>query len=132
MKKIARELEEAGYQRIWCQCCNKIKKLKSEYQKMKDSHGETGRKRKVWKFYSAIDDILRTKLATQPSVVTDTSKEDTREPVQTNELQLTEENVENDVEEMIGKELEYEQDKETVEVNEKESGKEASVNENEA
>ena len=47
----------------------------------------------------------------------------TREPVQTDELQFTEKNVENDVEEMIEKGLEYVKDKETDEINEKSHGR---------
>ena len=118
-EKISRELEEAGYRRTWCQWCDKVKKLMSDYKKMNDYHGETGRKRKLWKFYNAMDDILGTRPVTQPSVVIDTSKEvDTCEPVQTDELWLTEENMENNVEEMIENELEYANVKETGEVNE--------------
>ena len=45
--KIARGMGEAGYERTGVQCRDKIKKLKADYKKVKDSNDETGRKRKV-------------------------------------------------------------------------------------
>ena len=41
--KIARGMVEAGHERTGVQCREKIKKLKSEYKKIKDNNGETGR-----------------------------------------------------------------------------------------
>ena len=49
--KIAARMVEAGYERNGVQCRDKIKKLKGEFKKIKDNNNETGRKRKVWKFY---------------------------------------------------------------------------------
>ena len=48
----------AGFERTATQCRDKIKKLKSEYQKVKDHNNETGRNRKKWKFYDALNDVL--------------------------------------------------------------------------
>ena len=101
-EKITHELEEAGYTRTWSQCHDKIKKLKNKYKKMKDYHGETGRKRKFWKFFERIGDILGTRPATQLSIIIDTSKEGTPEPVQMDELQFMED-VENPVGEVMEK-----------------------------
>ena len=70
--KIAARMVEAGYERTGVQCRDKIKKLKGEYKKIKDNNNETGRKRKVWKFYDCMNDILGSKPATQPAVVIDT------------------------------------------------------------
>ena len=56
--RISREMGEAGYQRTWSQCRDKIKKLKSEYRKVKDNNDETGKRRKAWKFYDKVDDII--------------------------------------------------------------------------
>ena len=89
---------------------------------MKDYHHETGRKRKFWKFYNAIDNILSTELATQPTVVIDTFKKIPVSLCRQMSYNLSK-NVENDVEEMIEKELEYVKDKETGEVNEKSQGR---------
>ena len=38
---------------------------------MKDHNNETGRQRKVWKFYDQIDAILGTKPATRPEIMID-------------------------------------------------------------
>ena len=116
-EKIAHELEEAGYTRTWSQCRDKIKKLKREYKKLKDYHDETGRKRKFWKFFERIDDILGTRPATQPSSIIDTFKEGTPEPVQMDELKFMED-VENPVGEVMEKELEDVRGNEIGEVNE--------------
>ena len=71
-EKIAKELGAAGYERTPVQCRDKLKKLKGEYKKVKDNNNETGRKRKNWKFYDAVNDVLGNKPATQPPVVIDT------------------------------------------------------------
>ena len=71
-EKIARGMVEAGYQRTGVQCRDKMKKLKSEYKKVKDNNTETGRRRKAWKFYDCINDVLGNKPATRPAVVIDT------------------------------------------------------------
>ena len=41
-EKISHELNDAGYQRTAEQCREKVKKLNSEYRKIKDSHNKTG------------------------------------------------------------------------------------------
>ena len=63
---------EAGYGRTGVQCRDKLKNLKSEYKKMKDNNSETGRRRKVWKFYGCMKDVLGNKPATRPALVIDT------------------------------------------------------------
>ena len=60
-EKIAQELRDMGYDRTAIQCQEKIKKLKGEYEKIKD---ETGRKMKNWCFYEAANEILGCKPAT--------------------------------------------------------------------
>ena len=59
------------------QCRTKMKKIKKEYKKLKDYHEETGRKRKKWRFFDKVDDIIGCKPATRPEVVLDTSVEGT-------------------------------------------------------
>ena len=71
--KIAREMSESGFERTFQQCRDKLKKLKSEYRKLKDKQGKTGEsKRKDWDYFEVMDAILGTKPATQPPVVVDT------------------------------------------------------------
>ncbi len=47
-EKIARDLSDAGYQRTADQCREKVKKLKSEYRKVKDGHYKTGTGLMLW------------------------------------------------------------------------------------
>ena len=67
--KIAKELEREGYKKSGEQCNSKIKRLRFEYKKIKDNRRKTGRGRKEWKFYEALDMILGHKPSTQPPVV---------------------------------------------------------------
>ena len=53
--KIARGMTEAGDKRTGVQCQDKLKKLKSEYKKVKDYNTELGKQRKAWKFYSCMN-----------------------------------------------------------------------------
>ena len=64
--KIASELREVGYERTVLQCCEKIKKLRADYRKIRDSHNKTGAGRKKWKFFEAIDVVIGHKPATCP------------------------------------------------------------------
>ena len=68
-------MTEAGYDQSGVQCRDKIKKLKGEYKKIKDSNNETGRNRKTWTFYDPMNEILRNKPVTRPAVVIDSSLE---------------------------------------------------------
>ena len=54
-KKLGREMEAAGYSKTAEQYQGKIKKLKYEYKKIKDKHGQTGEGRKDWKFLEPMD-----------------------------------------------------------------------------
>ena len=48
------------------QCNSKIRKLKLEYRKIKDSRNKTGTGRKEWKFFDAMDAVLGHKPAIEP------------------------------------------------------------------
>ena len=76
-ERISGDLQKGGYNRTWSQCRDKLKKIKKEYKKLKDYHEETGRKRKKWRFFDKVDDIIGCKPATRPEVVLDTSVEGT-------------------------------------------------------
>ena len=49
-EKIAKELQEAGYNRTYSQCRDKIKKLRGEYRKIKDKKKKTGEGNKQWDY----------------------------------------------------------------------------------
>ncbi len=70
-EKIARDLSDAGYQRTADQCREKVKKLKSEYRKVKDGHYKTGTGRNNWRFLDALDAVIGDKPSTKPPVVID-------------------------------------------------------------
>ena len=71
--KIASELREAGYERTVLQCREKIKKLRADYRKIRDSHNKTGTGRKKWKFFEVIDVVIGHKPATCPPLDVDSS-----------------------------------------------------------
>ena len=48
-----------------------MKKLKSEYRKVKDGHNKTGTGQSSWRFLDAIDAVIGDKPATKPPVVID-------------------------------------------------------------
>ena len=45
--KIAREMSEAGFERTFQQCRDKLKKRKGKYRKLKDKQGRTGEGRLI-------------------------------------------------------------------------------------
>ena len=75
-ERLASEMDEAGYNRSWTQCRDKLKKLKGDYKKVKDHNDETGRGRKTWKFFESMDSILGTKPAFQPETIIDTLQDE--------------------------------------------------------
>ena len=74
--KIAKKINEIGYDRDWEQCKNKIKNLKKQYRVVKDNNRETGRGRKSCKFYDELDAILGHRPASVPAVILDTGNQD--------------------------------------------------------
>ena len=71
-EKLVEKMSEAEYERDAERCRSKVKKLKQEYRKIKDSNAKSGEDRKTWRFYDAMDDILGAKPTTRPQVVLDT------------------------------------------------------------
>ena len=57
-EKISVEMGKLGYERTLSQCGEKIKKLKNEYRKVRDNNDQTGNKRKKFKFYDKLNEIL--------------------------------------------------------------------------
>ena len=56
--RIAREMQIAGFDRTGQQYRDKMKKLRSEYRKIKDSNSRMGESRSKWKFFEYMDAIL--------------------------------------------------------------------------
>ena len=69
--EIAKEMRDSGYERSYQQCRDKIKKLKGEYKKEKDRHGDTREGRTTWEYFDAMDAILGHRPSTKPPVVID-------------------------------------------------------------
>ena len=66
--RISKKIENCGFCKSGDQCSCKIKKLRFEYKKLKDAMGKTGRGRKNWKYFEAMDQVLGHKPATRPPV----------------------------------------------------------------
>ena len=71
--RVARELNDAGFERTYQQCRDKIKNLKIEYKKLKDKHGKTGEDRTDWEYFNVMDAIMGNRPATKPPIVIATS-----------------------------------------------------------
>ena len=63
-EKIARKMAEAGFNRDWKQCRAKIKNLKNDYKKIKDSNNRSGQGCQVMQFFDQLDAILAVRDAT--------------------------------------------------------------------
>ena len=61
-----------GFDRSTEQCRLKVKRLRGEYKKIRDSNRSTGESRKYWKHFDVLDDILGSKPSTRPLIVVDT------------------------------------------------------------
>ena len=73
-ERIAKKLQEQGYERDWKQCRAKIKNLKTKYREVKDNNNKTGRGRKSCKFFRELDEILGHRPASVPSSILDTGE----------------------------------------------------------
>ena len=71
--KLSRQMTAAGFTRSAVQCREKIKKLRSEYKRVKDNNGLTGRGTRKWRYYDQLDAILGHRPSTEPPIVLDTS-----------------------------------------------------------
>ena len=69
--QIQKNLAEKGYEHDWQQCRAKLKNLKTQYRKVKDHNGETGRGRIMCKFYKELDNILGHRPASVPTILLD-------------------------------------------------------------
>ena len=57
-EEVAQEMKDAGYNRTYQLCRDKIKKLKVEYKKEKDRTGKTGEEKSTWDYFQEMDSIL--------------------------------------------------------------------------
>ena len=75
-RKIADGLREAGFSRTLEQCREKIKKLKTEYKKIRDKRETTGQGRyPEWEYFDAINEVLGPKHSTEPPVLVESFSE---------------------------------------------------------
>ena len=73
-QRIAQKMGEEGFGRTFVQCREKLKKLKKEYRKLKDTLNETGQGRNKeveWPYFELMDRILGHKPTTMPESVID-------------------------------------------------------------
>lgn len=73
-QRIARKMGEEGFERTFVQCREKVKKLKKEYRKLKDTLNETGQGRNKeveWPYFELMDRILGHKPTTVPESIVD-------------------------------------------------------------
>ena len=75
-EKIAGEMTDSGYERSYQQCRDKIRKLKGDYKKEKDRHGNTGEGRTTWEYFDVMDAILGHRPTTRPPVIIGSSVAD--------------------------------------------------------
>ena len=69
-KKISDDLRSAGFARTLKQCREKIKKLKTEYKKIKYKRDQTGQGRyPEWEYFDALNKVLGHKHSAKPPVV---------------------------------------------------------------
>jgi len=63
---MSEQLRLYGIEKNGEQVCCKVKKLRQEYKKTKDGHKETGNKRKQWKYYDKINEIMGNRPSVTP------------------------------------------------------------------
>ena len=71
-ERIAKRLQEQGYECNWKQCRAKINNLKTKYREIKDNNKKTGRGRMSCNFFKELDKILGHRLASVSSALLDT------------------------------------------------------------
>ena len=87
-KKISDDLRTAGFARTLEQCREKIKKLKTEYKKIKYKRDETGQGRyPEWEYFDALNEVLGHKHSTEPPVVVESLSMTTDEVTPDDETQ---------------------------------------------
>ena len=69
LSKIAKRLQDAGFEKDWVQCRAKVKNLKTLYKKVKDSNATSGRARIVCPHFELLDSILGARPATEPTEI---------------------------------------------------------------
>ena len=67
-KKISLELAERGFSRTIQQIKDKLKSLRSRYQKTIRANNKSGRPRKTCHFYEELDDLYGTKYIISPPI----------------------------------------------------------------
>ena len=59
-------MNEAGHDRDWKHCRQKVKNLKTEFKKTKDNNDQSGRGRKICRYYEELEKIIGSRAAVSP------------------------------------------------------------------
>ena len=74
--KIAKPLQDAGFDKDFVQCWAKVKNLKMPYNKVKDNYARSGRERIVCPHFELLDAIVHAQSSTEPSEVIEALSDD--------------------------------------------------------
>ena len=75
-KRIAQALAEAGYERSWKQCKDKLKNLRQFYKDLKDGHSKSGHDRDTWPYFELIDSVVGDRPLNSPRALLDTLQQE--------------------------------------------------------
>ena len=92
-------MKEAGYERNFQQCRDKIKKLKVEYKKVKDKEKKTGEGKTKWEFFDGMYNILGDRPSTILPVVLDSLETEKEAAAELENSDLEEDERDKEVEE---------------------------------
>jgi len=73
-ERLAKRMQDSGYDRTWSQCRVKMKNLVSKYRKIRDGSNQIGNKRQEFIHYSALHTVMATKPASRPDTIISSDK----------------------------------------------------------
>ena len=73
-ERLAKRMQDSGYDRTWSQCHVNMKNLVSKYCKIRDGNNQTGNKRQEFIHYSALHAVMATKPASRPDTIISSDK----------------------------------------------------------
>ena len=74
--KIAKRLQDAGFEKDWGQCRDKLKNLKTLYKKVKDNNAKSGKATIACPHFELLDSIIGARPATEPPEVIEAMSDD--------------------------------------------------------
>jgi len=73
-ERLAKCMQNNGYDHTWSQCCVKMKNLVSKYHKIRDGKNQTGNKRQEFIHYSTLHTVTATRPASWPNTIISSDK----------------------------------------------------------